>query len=134
MRLTSGRHRGWAPRSTGWWAECCVLIALSTLVAGACSSSDATEASFCDEAIASIEAVTMPEQGAGLVTSLRSLNAAVLNDSDRRSFNGFVNALEDAVNASASGASQNGWTTQYIGDFLTRVCGRGPEGGLTVVP
>lgn len=134
MRLTWSPRHAWALGSTKCRAGGSVLIAFTTLVAGACSSSDASESSFCDEAIASIEAVTMPEQGVGLVTSLRSVNAAALNDSDRRSFNGFVNALEDAVNASASGASQSGWTTQYIGDFLTRVCGRGPEGGLTVVP
>lgn len=134
MRLTVARTRVGAQRAVLQWAGSLGLIVSTTVISGACSSSAATEATFCDEAITSVEAVTMPEQGAGLVSSLRSINATALNESDRRSFNGFVNALEDAVEASASGASQNGWTTQYLADFLTRLCGRGPEGGLTVVP
>lgn len=134
MRLMVARIPSEARTAVKRWAGSCVLIASTTILAGACSSTSASEATFCDEAIASVEAVTMPEQGAGLVTSLRSIDTTALNDSDRRSFDGFVNALEDAVTASASGASQSGWTTQYLGDFLTRLCGRGPEGGLTVIP
>jgi hypothetical protein len=93
-----------------------------------------TNATFCRESTEAVEAVTAPEGVTALVAQLRSIDTTGLDETDSRSFEGLVAALADAVDAFESGGSQNGWTTQYVSDFIGRVCGIRPEGGLTVVP
>lgn len=98
------------------------------------TSEPTTNASFCRESIEAVEAVTAPEGATALVAELRSIDATGLDETDSRSFEGLVAALADSVDAFDSGGSQNGWTTQYVSNFIGRVCGIGPDGGLTVVP
>lgn len=111
-----------------------VVAALASVVGTtSCGAGDASRETFCDEAIAAIEAVTAPEHGPRLIEELRAIDPTGLDESDRRSFDGLVAALDDAVDSFTSGRSQSGWTTQYVADLVTRVCDRAPLGGLTVV-